>query len=162
MTSAQRRYAIVSFVIGPAVANALINGLLGWATFRGVRHVPIWGLGPSVGPDTLGTCFFLPFFTCLIVTAVTRRHVRRGQVPPLVEVPVVLRTLQGALGRLVGRALAVGLTTFVVVGGFVSAVSMSLDTETMTYGSFLTFKIGFSVALGLVVTPPLGLLALAD
>jgi hypothetical protein len=162
LTPEQRSYAIVAFGIGPAVANALINGLLGWATFRGVEHVPIWSTGPSVGPDTLGTCFFLPFLTCLIATALTRRDRRQGKVAPLAAFPPSLQVLRRTLGPLFRRALAIGLAMFVVVGGLVLAGLSSLDTATMPHGRFLAFKIGFAVALGLVVTPPIGLLALAD
>jgi hypothetical protein len=162
VTPEKRRYAIVAFGIGPAVANTLINGLLGWATFRGMELVPIWSTGPSVGPDTLGTCFFLPFFTCLIATALTRRDRRQGKVTSLAAFPPSLQVLRRMPGPLFRRALAIGLATFVGVGGLVLAGLSSLDTETMPHGRFLGFKIGFSVVLGLMVTPPIGVLALAD
>ena len=62
--------------------NFLLNGAIAWLLFRSLERVPLWGQ-QSIAGDTIGTCFFLPFFTALIVTPLVRRRVRAGSVAPL-------------------------------------------------------------------------------
>ena len=162
LSPGQRNYALVAFALVPAAANSVINGLIGWAMFRNSDFVPVWGLGPSVGPDTLGTCFFLPLFTCLVVTPLTWRHVRRGAVEPLSEFKAVPTWARDALRPVVKRAALLGCASFLVVGPVVLVSLSVLGVGQVALVSFLVFKVAFSVMLGLVVTPLIGLLALAD
>lgn len=162
LSPAQLRYALVSFALIPAVANTAINGLIGWVMFRGVALVPVWGLGPSVGPDTLGTCFFLPMFTCLIVTPLTWRHMRRGVVEPLGELAAVPTWARRTLRPLLRRAALLGLACFLVVGPVVWASLSLVGAGEIALAPFLAFKVAFSVLLGLGVTPIIGFFALSD
>src|SRR3990172_8538475 len=106
LSAAQRGYLLVGQVIVPAVINLVLNGAIGFAMFRCASEIPLLGRQSIVG-DTLGTCFFLPAITCLIVTPIVRGHVKKGTAEPM----------RGALPRwlavfrrgLVGRALALGL-----------------------------------------------------
>lgn len=164
LTGDQRAYALVSFVAVPAVANALINGVLGWATLRGASVIPMWSLGPAIGPDLLGTCFFLPLITCLIVTAITHKHRREGRVTPLrARDAAFARSLPG--GSSVGafkRGLLLGVLALPAAGGATISIFWMLGVDELPLGSLLVFKVIFSVLLGCLVTPVIGLLALAD
>ncbi len=162
LSRSQLSYALVGFVLVPAMANFVINGLIGWAIFRNADVVPLWGLGPSVGPDLLGTCFFLPFITCFVVTPLTWRHIRRGTVEPLRELSAVPTWARGALRPVLRRAALLGLASLLVVGGVALASLSALGVSQVGLVPFLVFKVAFSVLLGLVVTPLIGLLALAD
>jgi hypothetical protein len=161
LTPEQRTYALASFVVIPAVANTVINGVLGWATFRGVGAVPLWSMGPAVGSDLVGTCLFLPFITCLIVTPLTRRHVRNGMVAPFVglDLPSWLR-----LGppRALARGALLGAACLAIVGGATAVALSALGVGPLTLTPLLFLKVAFSVLLGLLVTPVIGLRALAD
>ena len=162
LSRSQLNYALVGFVLVPAIANFVINGLIGWAMFRNANIVPLWGLGPSVGPDLLGTCFLLPLITCLIVTPMTRRHVQQGTVESLPELEVVLHWARGAFRPVLQRGALVGLASVVVVGSVVVAALSTLSVSELALQPFLILKTTFSVLLGLVVTPLIGFLALAD
>ncbi|MFQ5665812.1 MAG: hypothetical protein ACE5I7_05200 [Candidatus Binatia bacterium] len=158
----QRRYLLLGQCAVPFALNFVINGLIGWGMFRGVAPVPVWGMNSSAGPDTLGTCFFLPAITCLIVTGIVRRHTRRGTVAPLVapaSLPRWLRTFHRPLAR---RAFVLGATCLAVVGGAVAAVLLASGVSEVPHTPFLWFKAAFSAVLGGAVTPAIGLLALAD
>ena len=161
LTPEQRTYAIVSFVAVPAIANAVINGALGWATFRSLGAVPLWSIGPAIGPDLVGTTLLLPLITCLIVTPLTRRHVRNGMVTPL-PAP----KLQGWLGwgphGALARGALLGGACLAILGGATAVVLSALGVGPLTLTPLLALKVVFSVLLGLLVTPLIGLRALAD
>jgi hypothetical protein len=161
LSPAQRSYAMASFVVVPAVANTVINGAVGWLTFGAVERIPMWGLDTAIGPDLLGTCLFLPLITCLIVTALTRKHVRQGTVDPLVGSDVPDWAGFAPRGAL-GRGLLLGLVSIVAAGGGTLAVLWIVDVGAMDLAPLLVLKVLFAVALGLVVTPIIGILALAD
>ena len=162
LSPSQRNYVLVAFALVPAAVNSVINGLLGWAMFRDADFVPLWGFGPSVGPDTLGTCFFLPLITCFVVTPLTWRHIRRGAVEPLREFRAVPTWARSALRPVAWRAALLGFASFLVVGTVVVGGLSVLGVSQVALVPFLVFKVAFSVLLGLVVTPLIGLLALAD
>ena len=67
MSPGHLRFLLLEQGIGSAVVNFLLNGAIAWLVFRGVAQVPLWGQ-QSIAGDTIGTCFFLPFLTTLIVT----------------------------------------------------------------------------------------------
>lgn len=157
----QIRYGLISFVVIPALANALINSLLGWLIFRGIEVVPLWALTGGVAADLLGMCYFLPAITCLIATLATRRHVHQNKVEPLPawRLPP---WLDAAVRYLIWRCAFFGLTAVFVVGSATVAALAYFAENGLTLPSFLMLKTTLAVLLGLIVTPPIGLLALAD
>ena len=159
LNAAQRGYLLVGQVIVPAVINLVLNGAIGFAMFRGASEIPLLGRQSIVG-DTLGTCFFLPAITCLIVTPIVRGHVKKGTAEPMRgALPGWLAAFRRAL---VPRALALGLAVVVLVGGLVLALFGVLGVESLPFATFLTFKAVFAGLLGGLVTPLIALLALAD
>jgi hypothetical protein len=159
LSAAQRGYLLVGQVIVPAVINLVLNGAIGFATFRGTPQVPLLGSQSIVG-DTLGTCFFLPAITCLIVTPIVRGHVRKGTAEPLRgALPGWLAAFRRAL---LPRALALGLAGVALAGGVVLALFAALGIESLAFAPFLGFKAVFAGLLGALVTPLIALLALAD
>jgi hypothetical protein len=157
-----RRYLIVGFCLIPTIINPLINGLIGWITFRGQTTVPLWALQPSIGADTLGTCFFLPAITCLIVTPIVRRHLRRGTIEPVDPSSAIPTWLRFARRPLVPRAAVLGAVSLASVGP-ASAVLLSVaGIHELALAPFLGFKAAFSALLGAFVTPLIALLALGE
>ena len=67
-----RRWLLINAVIITAVINLVLNAAIAWFSVRGAHQVRLWGLPlvdkPSTVLDTVGTFFFLPLFTCLMVT----------------------------------------------------------------------------------------------
>jgi hypothetical protein len=161
LASPHRTYALRDQGIGAAVFNLVINGVLAYLMFRSLAAVPLWG-AQSIAGDTIGTGFFLPFMTCLIVTPLTWRQVRRGALPApawtRIDHPMLARLPQrpatrGALLGLLGAALAAPPALF---GLAVMGVA-ELD-----FWSFVAFKSVFAAILAAIVSPVIALAALGD
>lgn len=162
LSSTQRRYLVVVQGLVPGVINVVLNGFIAWLMFRGMTTVPVWAQESSIGPDALGTCFFLPAITCLIVTPMVRRHVRTQSVEPLAgpqSLPELLRRFYRPVPR---RALLLGLASLASVGSLSALGLLALGIEEVPFGTFLVSKAIFAGLLGAAVTPAIGLLALAD
>ncbi len=158
MPLAVRRYLVLEQGVGAGVLNLLINAAIAWAMFRGATTVPMWGQ-QSIGADTIGTTFFLPFLTCLIATRIVRAQVRSGRVPAFAAIPsLVARLPRGTAAR--GAVLgALG----VAVVGVPAAIGLSLLGVTeMRFWSFVGFKAVFAALLAMVVTPVVALYTLAS
>jgi hypothetical protein len=156
----QRRYLLVAHGAGAFVINFALNGAIGILAFRGVDPVPAWAAASAAGPDLVGTCLFLPAITCLIVTGIVRRHARSGQVTPLTgPLPRLLAPFRRPLAS---RALLFGVAGLALVGGPLALGLLSLGPETIALSPFLWSKAAFSALLAGLVTPLIGLVALAD
>jgi hypothetical protein len=159
LSHAQRHYLLREHIIGSALFNAVLNALLGWLTFRGLGHAPIWG-NPSAVADLLSTSFFLPFLTSLIATPLIAMAVRRGKAEPLAS--AVLRT--SPIGKLPGgaflRGLILGLVCLAVCAGPVLGMLSLMGSEPFSVGGYALLKAVFSALLAAVVSPIIALFAL--
>ena len=160
MSREHRRY-VLEQGIGSGVINVLINAAIAWLLFRPLPSVPLWGL-QSIAGDTLGTCFVLPFATCLIVTRLTHREVRRGRFPS----PDWRRASRPALARLPGatasRAAFLAMFCTLVVAPLALGALAALGIAELGLASFVAFKALFAGALAGAVTPLIVLAALGD
>ena len=114
VSSRHRRYLLLDQGVGAGIVNLLLNAAIAWLLFRGVASVPMWGQ-QSIGGDTIGTAFVLPFLSTLIASAVVRSQVRAGYVPAAaLSARSVLRRLpQGLVRR--GAVLRNGRTNAVPI-----------------------------------------------
>lgn len=162
LSSGQRQYLLVGQCVIPIAINFVLNGFIGLLMFHGVNPVPTWGIQSSAGPDLIGTCFFLPAITCLIVTPIIRRHMKSGKVEHISQrdfLPSWLRPFQRPL---LVRSLFFGLAGLASIGAVVAMTLFAVASGPFELDSFLWFKACFSAALGGVVTPFIGLVALAE
>ncbi len=159
LSSEQRRFLWLEHGVVGFVINVVINGAIGWAMFRGAETVPLWGQS-SIGGDTLGTSFFLPAITCLIVTPLVRGRVRKGAAPAFGgALAGWLRPFQRKLPL---RALALGLACVPLAGGLAVALLTAFGVEAFGLPAFLGWKALYAGALAAWVQPTIALLALAD
>jgi len=161
IASAHRTYALRDNGIGAAIVNFLINGAIAWLMFRTVVSVPLWGQ-QSIAGDTIGTGFFLPFITCLIVTPLTLRQVQSGNLPrpawSRIDHPLLARLPSGAAkrGALLGAFGALVAAPPVVLAFLV------LGVGELGLWRFIAFKAIFAAILAAIVTPLIALAALGD
>lgn len=155
------RYLLIGQAFIPIFINFAINIVLGWLTFSANPTVSTWALDKGAAADSIGTCYFLPAITCLICTSIVRRHVRLGIVPllPIQEAPHWVRWFRG---HLLWRATKFGLVGLISLTGPVYAAYCLLAGETIATSQFLLIKVTFAVALGIIVTPLVALVALTD
>jgi len=162
LSRSQQQYLLLGHCLAPFVINFILNGLLGLVMFGGMSMVPVWGLETSAGPDLLGTCFFLPAVTCLIVTPIVHRHVRREIVEPLPFSPSLPTWLARFQRPLRTRAALFGLAVLVPVGALVGVALSWLGLAELELTRFLWLKATLAAVLGAAITPFIGVLALAD
>ena len=158
MSPGLQRYLVVEQGVGAAIFNLVLNAAIAWATFRGLATVPLWGQ-QSVGGDTLGTAFVLPFLTTLIASRIVRGHVRSGRVPALAWGASPWRRLPSGL---VGRGAVLGVAGIVAIGLPTALALGAAGVSSMTFGGFVAFKALFAGGLAAVVTPLVARAALAD
>jgi hypothetical protein len=156
MSSAHRRFLLEQGV-GSVVVNLLINGVIAFLMFRGSASVPLWGQ-QSIAGDTIGTTFFLPLFTSLMVTPLSRRRMRAGDLSPIVGAPLGLQWLPEHTLR---RGIALGVFTAIAVAPLSLAVLALLGVAEQSFWGFVAFKAVFAAALGAVVTPLIALWAIS-
>ncbi len=161
LAPAHRTFLIRDQVVGAAVINLLINALIGWAMFRTLTAVPLYGQ-LSVTADIIGTAFMLPFITCLIVSAITGRQVRRGKLPeptwPASRFPLLARLPRNTLLR----GFALGILAVLVAGVPAILTLHALDVAEMGVSRFVLFKAVFAAVLAAAVSPAIALRALSD
>ena len=159
LSAEQRRFLWIGQSLVPFAINVVLNGAIGWAMFRGAESIPFWGAS-SIGGDTLGTSFFLPAITCLIVTPLVRGQVKKGAAPAFTgALAGWLRPFQRGLGL---RACALGLVCVPFAGGLAIVLLAALGVEALGFAHFLGLKALYAGVLAALVTPVIALLALAD
>ncbi len=157
MSPEHKRFLLVEQGVGSVVVNLAINGLIAFLMFRGAAAVPLWGQ-QSIAGDTIGTTFFLPLITCLIVTPLARRQVLAGRVAPAVGTPLGLQWMPS---RTLWRGATLGVISAVAVAPPAIAALVALGVAQQSFWGFVAFKAVFAAALGAVVTPLIALWAIA-
>lgn len=147
--------------LGSVALNLPLNALAAWATFPPIDALPVFARGNCVAGDTVGTSFFLPLVTCLVLTPITRRLVRSGKIPPLqrAELPGAIRSWPA---NFVGRGALVGLVCALTIAWLANGLLSGLGFEAMTRAQVTLYKGIYTSLLGLIVTPLFGWRALAD
>jgi hypothetical protein len=157
-----RRWIIINALIISAFMNLVINGVLAWFSVRTQHAVPVWAL-PALGKtnlmtDTIGTFFFLPFFTCLTCTTAVWAEARAGRLPRLEALAIPARLAHGRLRR--GAVL--GLCTAALLAPIAAAISALGQLGSVSPTEFVVYKMVLGVLLGLALTPLIAILAMAD
>jgi hypothetical protein len=159
-----RRWLLINALGIATVLNLVINLLLAWNQTRDGEHVKLWSISvahPSVGTDALGTLLILPLTTTFLASWAVHREIRRGAIAPLPST-AVRRWSWLAVTSTPRRAGRFAIATFVVLA--VPAVDfLEIGARHgMSAHNFLTFHVIFAVALGMIVTPLVMLVAMTD
>lgn len=146
---------------GGLAVNFFLNGAVAWWTFPPVAKLPLWARGNCIAGDTIGTSFFLPLVTCLVLTTVVRRMLRAKRMDsvPRSALPIGIRLWPQ---HIVGRGAIVGLLSILLCALPTLALLTQLGIESMSRGEVTTYKAIYTAVLGVLVTPLFGWRALAD
>ena len=161
MPRAVRHYLLVEQGVGAAVFNFVLNAAIAGAMFRSVDVVPLWGQQSIMG-DTIGTCFLLPFLTCLIATRLARGHVRAGKVAPLGWTRASHPLLGWLPQSTARRGVALGLACIALLAPLAFIALRVLDVAGLSFWRFVVFKGGFAAVAAALVTPLVALWAIAE
>lgn len=153
-------------LLATAVINAILNAAPAWLTARGRDSVPLLSTpfvgGPSTIMDTIGTFFFLPLITTLVITLGVRRAIAIGRLRRLspVESPV---PFMGPLpARPFWRGLLLGAGVVAVLGPPAAGLLWLTGFGDVGVGSFVAYKTVLGVVLGAFVTPVVALGAISE
>ena len=157
MSEDHRRYLIVEQGVGPAIFNFLLNALIASGLYHALDVVPLEG-PQSVAGDTVATGVLLPFLSCLIVTAVVRRHVAGGRLAPLaVPHPAVAWMPRNT----VLRAILFAVLTCVTLVPLTLRLFAALGVTGMGFWWFVLYKAAWAAMAAFILTPLIALWAIA-
>jgi hypothetical protein len=156
-----QRNVLLGQAAGGLVLNFFLNGAAAWIGFPPVASLPLWARGNCVAGDAIGTSFFLPLTTCLVLTPLARRALRRGGLAPIprAALPGPVRLLpRGVLAR----GALVGLASALLAAPIALTALTAAGVTGMARAEHVIFKAVYTALLGLVVTPLFGWRVLAD
>ncbi|PTN37000.1 hypothetical protein [Desulfonatronum sp. SC1] len=159
LTAEQSRYIVLKILIPTVIINFFLNAGIGYLTFHRVPIVPLWG-NPGVGPDTLGTTFFLTLITFLILATIVRWDIASGNVNawPRARQRLWLVT-NWPTGNLAG-AFLLGLAYLAVVGPLAIALLHFLGPPAYSFSGAVLVKAVYSALLSVLAVPVIVALAL--
>jgi hypothetical protein len=159
LSNTLKQYLIVKQALVPALVNLVLNGLISWLVLRNVASITLWGK-PSIALDLLLTAFLIPFITCFINSYTIAKSVRSGKVEKL-DAPLRYFTLWH-LTPIYARSFLLGLIALVCVGVPTVLLLETLWVEPISLWQFVIFKALWAGTLAAVVTPIIGLWAIAN
>lgn len=150
--AAVRAETLVSVAINAVVPAAIIRVL--------AAPPPVALLGdPPLLPGLLLGSGLATLLMTLVVTTLIRGRVRAGRVPPLTTVPAFARWLPATLAA---RAVVMAGVAVVVLVPLWAALVVGLDLLPLTANRLALFNFVFGASVGLTMTPPVVVRALAD
>jgi hypothetical protein len=145
--------------------NVIVNAAISWFGVRGQETVTMWGpplVETTIFWNLVGTLFLLPLITCVLTTTAVRRDVRRDTLTPLDRLRATCRWLR-ALPRPRGRrGLMLGAAVTALLGPPLTLILALAGFPDLTRDQFIASQTAFAVVLGIFVTAPIALFAMAD
>jgi hypothetical protein len=165
LPAANQRWLITRALVATVAINTVVNAAIAWLSVAGQGSVPMWGaplVETSIFWNVVGTLFLLPLITCVLTTTAIRADIRRGSLSSLSE----LRATHGWLAALPSsrwrRGAAIGVLVVITLAPPLLLVLVGAGPGDLDQGQFVLYQTVFAVLLGIVVTPPIAVLAMAD
>ena len=155
------KYLLIGQVVIPFFINIAVNVVIGTLTFWGQDSVQTWTLDKGAVVDSIGTCFCLPFITCLIATPIVRSQLQKGNAPRILASDIP-RWAQMMAGPLLSRATKFGIVVMLLFATPVYAAYSAFAPEVIETARFIATKSIFAGVLGIFATPPIAFVALCD
>ena len=161
-----RRWLAVYAIGLTGVLDLCLTGGIAWLAVRHQPHIPLWqGISASRAgllTDTVGTFFFLPFLTTLLLSPGVRAAQRGGELPRI-RSDTTARDLASHLPeRLVRRGLYLGLITMIIASAVAVPVLFLAVGNGLSRAEFVVYKGVLAFGLGLVIAPLVALCAMTD
>jgi hypothetical protein len=165
LPATNRRWLITRALFATMAINTVVNAAIAWLSVAGQDSVPMWGaplVETSIFWNVVGTLFLLPLITCLLTTTAIRADLRRGSLASLGALRAthrwfaVLPSARWRRGAAIGALAVVTLAPPLVLALVVAGLG-DLDRDQFVLGQTV-----FAVLVGIVVTPPIAVLAMAD
>jgi hypothetical protein len=155
------KYLIVEQVIKAFIINYIVNAAIGYAVFRGIGTLPMWGM-KSIAGDTIIMTFLLTLIVSFIVTLTTHKKVESGHLESLSW----RRSSNAILAKLpqntFWRSLVLAFVFTIIFAPVVIGALAVLNINEMTHMTFVIFKGFLAGFLAILVAPLAALCALGD
>jgi hypothetical protein len=157
MSQVHSRYVTRETAVGVAI-NTMMSVVFALLAARGRMAVPLWGAN-GMALDFVPQTFMISFMTALAATLMTRKRLRRGEVPPLQaeRAGFLARMPQNALTR----ALLIALLLTTVMTPLCVGILSLLSVTSLSFHAFIVMKTVYGAALALLAGPPILRAALA-
>jgi hypothetical protein len=155
------KFLLIDQTVVPFFINIAVNVVIGALTFWGQDSVQTWTLDKGAAADSIGTCFFLPFITCLIATPIVRSQLKNGTAPQVsaLDVPRWAKRMNEPL---LLRATKSGIVGMLLLAAPVYAAYFAFAPDSIETIRFIGLKSIFAGVFGILATPPIALVALCD
>jgi hypothetical protein len=160
-----RHWLLTRALAATAAINVAVNAAIAWLSVADQGSVPMWGMPlveTSIFWNVIGTLFLLPSITCVLTTTAIRRDIRLGALPPLSSLRSTHRWLAALPLPRWRRGALVGAMTVALLAPPLILVLLAAGVSDLGEGQFVLCQTAFAVLLGIVVTPPIALSAMAD
>lgn len=156
-----RNFIIINQVIIATVFNFFINMGIAWFLYRNVDQIPLWSLR-GIAIDTISTAFILTLLSYYYIVLSVWFTMKMKWLPVITDYPTI-----GIVSKMIKKPVIVqgiifGILASVLVALPVIAGFILTRTHSMQYESFRWFKAIFGAVLSIIVSPPIGLLAILD
>ena len=166
LPAANRRWLVAKAIVATIAINAVVNAAIAWASVTGQGSVSMWGaplVETSIFWNVIGTLFLLPLITCVLTTTAIRADIQRGSLAPLSSgLRATHRWLTALPSARWRRGVAIGALTVVVLAPPLVLALVVSGLGDLDEGQFVLWQTVFAVLLGIAVTPPIALCAMAD
>jgi hypothetical protein len=150
LSDRHRSFLIIEQSAIAGIINVVINGVIVWLLMHSLTEIPLWG-DVSMGGDLLATGFLLPFLTCLVVSALTRRQVQSGKLPALEASQI--RPLGIHRRSSLFRATLMGVVGVTFFSGPLVVLLDLAQASPVPFLSFLYFKAIWAGIFAMIVSP---------
>ncbi len=155
------KYLLIGQVVVPFFINIAVNVVIGTLTFWGQDSVQTWTLDKGAAADSIGTCFFLPFITCLIATPIVRSQMKNGTAPQVSALDIP-RWAKRMSGPLLVRATKFGVVGMLLLAAPVFAAYSVLAPDSIETIRFIGIKSISAGVFGILATPLIAFVAMCD
>ena len=150
LSDRHRSFLIIEQSFFAGLINVVTNGVIAWLLMRSLTEIPLWG-ETSMGVDLLATGFILPFFTCMVVSKLTRGQVQNGKLPALEASQI--RPVGFHRRSSLFRAVLIGVIGVIFASGPLVVLLHLAQAAPVPLMSFIAFKAIWAGLFAMLVSP---------
>ncbi len=159
LSAVHKRYVKAETAVGIGF-NGVLSVVFG-LPFYSVASIPLWG-SQGMALDLVPTVFMITLVQTIIITLITRKRVQAGTVAPLPEPRAAYSALKLLPQNVLARAFALALAVSLILVPLSVGAMAALGVDGITFAPFISFKVVYGVAVGMLSAPLSLLAALSD
>lgn len=159
LSAVHKRYVKAETAVGIGF-NGVLSVVFG-LPFYNVPSIPLWG-EKGMALDLIPTIFMITLVQTIIITLITRKRVKAGTVAALPEPREVHPLLKLLPENVVARAFTLALGLSLILVPLTVAAMATLGVDGITFAPFISFKVVYGIAVGMLSAPLSLLAALSD